>query len=42
MVNIFARLTTLTGNMVQTFEDPVQVDIPAELLPQGTTENSSI
>jgi GWxTD domain-containing protein len=40
-VNIFARLTTLTGKVVQTFEDPVQVDVPAELLPR-TTENSSI
>jgi GWxTD domain-containing protein len=40
-VNIFARLTTLTGKVVQTFEDPVQVDVPAELLPR-TAENSSI
>src|SRR3984885_1623730 len=40
-VNIFARLSTLTGKIVQTFEDPVQVDVPAELLPR-TTENSSI
>src|ERR1039458_3172858 len=27
-VNIFARLTTLTGKIVQTFEDTVQVDVP--------------
>jgi len=40
-VNIFARLTTLTGKVVQTFEDTVQVDVPAELLPR-TAENSSV
>jgi GWxTD domain-containing protein len=40
-VNIFARLSTLTGKVVQTFEDPVQVDVPAELLPR-TAENSSV
>jgi GWxTD domain-containing protein len=40
-VNIFARLTTLTDKVVQTFEDTVQVDVPAELLPR-TTENASV
>ena len=35
------RLSTLTGKIVQTFEDTVQVDVPAELLPQ-TAENSSV
>ncbi len=40
-VNIFARFTTLTGKIVQTFEDPVQVDVPEELLPR-TAENSSV
>src|SRR5438309_339110 len=40
-VNIFARLTTLTGKIIQTFEDTVQVDVPAELLPR-TAENSSV
>lgn len=40
-VNIFARLTTLTGRIVQTFEDTVQVDVPAELLPR-TAENASV
>jgi GWxTD domain-containing protein len=40
-VNIFGRLTTLTGKVVQTFEDTVQVDVPAELLPR-TAENASI
>jgi GWxTD domain-containing protein len=40
-VNIFGRVTTLTGKIVQTFEDTVQVDVPPELLPR-TTENSSV
>jgi GWxTD domain-containing protein len=40
-VNIFARLSTLTGKVVQTFEDTVQVEVPAELLPK-TAENSSV
>ena len=40
-VNIFGRVTTLTGRVVQTFEDTVQVDVPAELLPR-TAENSSV
>ncbi len=40
-VDIFARFTTLTGKIVQTFEDPVQVDVPEELLPR-TAENSSV
>ena len=33
-VNIFGRVTTLTGHIAQTFEDTVQVDVPAELLPK--------
>ncbi len=40
-VNIFGRLTTLAGKVVQTFEDTVQVDVPAELLPR-TAENASV
>ena len=40
-VNIFGRVTTLTGKIVQTFEDTAQVDVPAELLPR-TAENSSV
>jgi hypothetical protein len=40
-VNIFGRVTTLTGRIAQTFEDPVQVDVPAELLPK-VAENSSV
>jgi GWxTD domain-containing protein len=40
-INIFGRVSTLTGRVVQTFEDPAQVDVPAELLPR-TAENSSV
>ena len=40
-VNIFGRVTTLTGKIVQTFEDTMQVDVPVELLPK-TAENSSV
>ncbi|HLW86339.1 MAG TPA: GWxTD domain-containing protein [Candidatus Sulfotelmatobacter sp.] len=40
-VNIFARFTTLTGKVVQTFEDPVEVMVPEELLP-ATAENASV
>jgi len=40
-VNIFGRVSTLTGKVVQTFEDTAQVDVPAELLPR-TAENSSV
>lgn len=40
-VNIFGRVTTLSGRIAQTFEDTVQQDIPAELLPK-VTENSSV
>jgi GWxTD domain-containing protein len=40
-VNIFGRVTTLTGRVVQTFEDPAQIDVPAELLPK-MAENSSV
>src|SRR5712692_9350045 len=40
-VNIFGRVTTLTGKIAQTFEDTVQVDVPVELLPRET-ENSHI
>jgi GWxTD domain-containing protein len=41
VVNIFGRVTTLSGRVTQTFEDTVQVDVPAELLPKAT-ENSSV
>jgi hypothetical protein len=40
-VNIFIRVTSLTGKIVQTDENTVQVDVPAELLPK-VTENSSV
>jgi GWxTD domain-containing protein len=40
-VNIFGRVTTLSGRVAQTFEDTVQVDVPAELLPK-TVENSQV
>jgi len=40
-VNIFGRVTTLTGHVAQTFEDTVQADIPAELLAKSA-ENSQI
>ncbi len=41
VVNIFGRLTTMTARIAQTFEDTVQVDVPAELLAR-TVENSSV
>jgi GWxTD domain-containing protein len=34
VVNIFGRLTTLTGRIAQTFEDTVSVQQPEELLPK--------
>jgi len=40
-VNIYGKVSTLTGKIVQTFEDTVQVDVPAELLPR-TAENASV
>jgi len=40
-VNIFARVSTLTDKVVQTFEDTVQVDVPADELPR-TAENASV
>jgi GWxTD domain-containing protein len=40
-INIFGRVTTLTGRIAQTFEDTVQMDIPAELLPKET-QNSHV
>jgi GWxTD domain-containing protein len=41
VVNIFGRVTTLSGRVAQTFEDTVSVDVPAELLAK-TLENSSV
>jgi len=41
VVNIFGRVTTLSGRVAQTFEDTVQADVPPELLPK-VVENSQI
>jgi GWxTD domain-containing protein len=41
VVNIFGRVTTLSGHIAQTFEDTVQADIPAELLARAA-ENSQV
>lgn len=41
VVNIFGRVTTLTGKIAQTFEDTVRVDIPKDLL-QKTAENGNV
>jgi hypothetical protein len=41
VVNIFGRVTTMTGRIAQTFEDTVQVDVPEDLL-QKTVQNSSV
>ena len=40
-INIFGRVTNLTGRIMQTFEDTVKVDVPKSLLAQ-TVEASSI
>ena len=40
-VNIFGRVTGITGKVAQTFEDTVQVDVPNELL-EKTMEHSSL
>ena len=40
-VNIFGRVSTLTGRVAQTFEDTVQVDVPSSLLAK-TVENMSV
>ncbi len=41
VVNIFGRVTTLSGRTAQTFEDTVQADVPAELLAKAV-ETSQI
>jgi len=41
VVNIFGRVTTLSGHIAQTFEDTVQADIPAELLAKAA-ESSQV
>ncbi len=40
-VNIFGRVTGLTGKVAQTFEDTVQIDVPQDLL-EKTVEHSSL
>ena len=40
-VNVFGRVTTLTGRVAQTFEDTLSVDVPPELLDK-TREQSSV
>ncbi len=39
-VNIFGRVTGMTGRIAQTFEDTVQVDVPTELLEKTQTHSS--
>jgi len=41
VVNIFGRVTTLSGRTAQTFEETVQADVPAELLAK-VVESSQI
>lgn len=41
IVNIFGRLSTLTGRVVETFESTVHLDIPADLL-EKVLNNSSL
>jgi hypothetical protein len=40
VVNIFGRVTTLTGRIAQTFEDTVSLDAPASLMAQTATKSS--
>jgi GWxTD domain-containing protein len=39
-VNILGRVTTMTGKIVQTFEEPVQIDVPTELLAKKMEQSS--
>jgi hypothetical protein len=41
VVNILGKVTTLTHKTVQTFEDTVEVEQPAELLEKSWTGNRS-
>ena len=41
VVNIFGRISSLTGKVLQTFEDTVSADVPSELLAREA-ENSKI
>src|SRR5580658_9249310 len=39
-VNIFGRITSITGRIVNTFEDPVTVEVPADLLSKAVDGTS--
>jgi hypothetical protein len=39
-VNIYGRLTTLTGRVAQTFEDSVQIDVPRDLFTKSVEQTS--
>jgi GWxTD domain-containing protein len=40
VVNVFGRITTLTGRIVQTFEDVISLDVPPSLLEQTLAEKA--
>jgi len=40
-VNIFGRITSITGRVVNTFEDPVTIEVPADML-QKALDGASI
>jgi GWxTD domain-containing protein len=40
-INIFGRITSITGKVVNTFEDPVTIEVPADLL-QKALDGASI
>jgi hypothetical protein len=40
VVNIFGRITTLTGRIAQTFEDTVSIDVPKDLLANAVLKSS--
>jgi GWxTD domain-containing protein len=40
VINIFGRITTITGRVAQTFEDTVKVDVPESLFQQTVANNS--
>jgi GWxTD domain-containing protein len=40
-VNIFGRITSITGKVVNTFEDPVTIEVPADML-QKALDGTSI
>jgi GWxTD domain-containing protein len=39
-VNIFGRITSITGKVVNTFEDPVTVEVPADMLSKAVDGSS--